>query len=65
VELLNLGVEVVEDWYSVGNIEYNVDTLRFKDFICMVNFLWVEDEAEHEPYKTTDVKVILLFLLVS
>jgi hypothetical protein len=41
VELLDLGVEIVEDWYNVGNIEYDVGTLRFKDFVCMVNFFWV------------------------
>jgi hypothetical protein len=41
VELLNLGVEIVEDWYNVGKTEYDVGTLRFKDFICMVNFFWV------------------------
>ena len=40
-ELLDLGIEIVEDWYSVGNTEYDVGTLRFKDFICMVNFFWV------------------------
>jgi hypothetical protein len=38
VELLDLGIEIVEDWYSVGNTEYDVGTLRFKDFIRMVNF---------------------------
>ena len=37
-ELLDLGVEIGKDWYSVENIEYDVGTLRFKDFICMVNF---------------------------
>jgi hypothetical protein len=41
VELLNLGIEIVEDWYSVENTEYDVGTLRFKDFIHMVNFFWV------------------------
>ena len=41
VELLDLGIEIVEDWYNVGNNEYDVGTLRFKDFICMVNFFWV------------------------
>jgi hypothetical protein len=41
VELLDLGVELVEDGYSVGNTEHDVGTLRFKDFICMVNFIWV------------------------
>jgi hypothetical protein len=40
VELLDLGVEIVEDWYSVGNIEYDVGTLRFKDFIWLISF-WV------------------------
>jgi hypothetical protein len=40
VELLDLGIEIVEDGYSVGNIEYDVGTLKFKDFICMVNFFW-------------------------
>jgi hypothetical protein len=38
VELLDLGIEIIEDGYSVGNIEYDVGTLRFKDFIRMVNF---------------------------
>jgi hypothetical protein len=38
VELLDLGIEIVKDWYSVGNAEYDVGTLRFKDFICMANF---------------------------
>jgi hypothetical protein len=38
VELLDLGIEIVEGGYSVGNIEYDVGTLRFKDFIRMVNF---------------------------
>jgi hypothetical protein len=41
VELLNLGVEIVEDWYSVGSTEYGVSTLRFKDFIRMINLFWV------------------------
>jgi hypothetical protein len=41
VKLFNLGVEIVKDWYSVGNTEYDIDTLRFKDFIRMVNFFWV------------------------
>jgi hypothetical protein len=41
VKLLDLGVEIVEDWYSVENMEYDVDTLRFRDFIHMVNFFWV------------------------
>ena len=38
MELLDFGIDIVEDWYSVGNTEYDVDTLRFKDFIYMVNF---------------------------
>jgi hypothetical protein len=38
VELLDLGIEIVEDWYGVRNIKYNVGTLRFKDFFRMVNF---------------------------
>jgi hypothetical protein len=41
VELLDLGIEIVEGWYSVGNTKYDICTLRFKDFICMVNFFWV------------------------
>jgi hypothetical protein len=41
VELLNLGVELVEDRYSVGNAEYDVGTLRFKDFIRMVWAVWL------------------------
>jgi hypothetical protein len=41
VELLDLGIEIVEDGYSVGNIEYDVGTLRFKDFIHVVNIFWV------------------------
>jgi hypothetical protein len=36
-----LGVEIGKNWYIVGNTEYDVGTLRFKDFICMVNFFWV------------------------
>jgi hypothetical protein len=40
VELLDLGIEIVEGGYSVGNTEYDVSTLRFKDFIHMVNFFW-------------------------
>jgi hypothetical protein len=35
VELLDLGIEIVEDWYSVGNTEYDIGTLRFKDFILL------------------------------
>jgi hypothetical protein len=38
VELLDLGIEIIEDGYSVGNTKYDVGTLRFKDFIRMVNF---------------------------
>jgi hypothetical protein len=38
VELLDLCVELVEDEYSVGNTEHDVGTLRFKNFIRMVNF---------------------------
>jgi hypothetical protein len=30
VELLDLGVEIVEDSYSVGNTEYDVSTLSDK-----------------------------------
>ena len=41
MELLDLGVEIVEDWYSVGNTEYDFGTLRFKDFIWVVDFFWV------------------------
>jgi hypothetical protein len=41
VELLDLGIKIVEDGYSVGNTKYDVGTLRFKDFIRMVNFFWV------------------------
>ena len=41
MELLDLGVEIVEDWYSVGNTEYDVGTLRFKGFIWVVDFFWV------------------------
>jgi hypothetical protein len=41
MKLLKLGVEIVEDWYSVGNTKHDVGTLRFKDFIRMVNFFWV------------------------
>jgi hypothetical protein len=44
VKLLDLGIENGEDCYSVGNTGYNVlyvFTLRFKDFICMVNLFWV------------------------
>jgi hypothetical protein len=41
VELLDLGVEIGKDQYSVGNIKYDVLTLRFKDFIRMINFFWV------------------------
>jgi hypothetical protein len=41
VKLLNLRMEIVEGWYSVGNTKYDVGTLRFKDFICMVNLFWV------------------------
>ena len=41
VGLLELGVEIVEDWNSTGNTGCDVCTLRFKDFICMVNFFGV------------------------
>jgi hypothetical protein len=44
VELLDLGVEFGKDWYSVGNTRcdaFYVFTLRFKDFIRMVNLFWV------------------------
>ena len=41
MKLLVLGVKIGKDWYSVGNTEYDVGTLRFKDFICTVNFFWV------------------------
>jgi hypothetical protein len=41
VELLDFDVKIGNDWYNVGNIEYDIFTLRFKDFIRMVNFLWV------------------------
>ena len=40
VELLDLGVEFGQDWYSGCNVFY-VFTLRLKDFIRMVNFFWV------------------------
>jgi hypothetical protein len=41
VELLDLGVEIGKNWYSVGNTKYDVFTLRLKDFIRMVNFFWI------------------------
>ena len=41
MELLDLGVKIDKDWYNVRNIEYDIFTLRFKDFIYMVNFFWV------------------------
>ena len=44
MELLDLGIKIDENWYSVGNTNYNVFyffTLRFKDFIRMVNFFWI------------------------
>ena len=44
MELLDLGVEIDKDWYSVGNTScdvFYVFTLRFKDFIRMLNFFWV------------------------
>jgi hypothetical protein len=31
---------IVEDWYNLGNTEFDVGTMRFKDFICMVNFFF-------------------------
>jgi hypothetical protein len=34
-------IEIGKDWYSVGNTEYDIFTLKFKDFIRMVNFFWV------------------------
>jgi hypothetical protein len=36
VELLDLGIEIVEGWYNVENTKYDVGTLRFKDFIRVV-----------------------------
>ena len=39
--LLDLGIEIVEAWYSVGNTEFDVGTLRFKDFIGVVDFFCV------------------------
>ena len=41
MELLDLGVEIGKDWYNIRNTENDIGTLRFKDFICMVNFFWV------------------------
>jgi hypothetical protein len=41
MELLDLGVEIGKNWYSVENTEYNIFTLRLKDFIRMINFFWV------------------------
>jgi hypothetical protein len=41
MELLDLGVKIDKDWYSVGNTEYDVGILRFKDYICMVNLFLV------------------------
>jgi hypothetical protein len=44
VELLDLGVKIDKDWYSVGNTRcdvFYVFTLRFMDFIRMVYFFWV------------------------
>jgi hypothetical protein len=40
MELLDLDIEIVEDGYNVGNTEHDVGTLRFKDFIRMVNLFW-------------------------
>jgi hypothetical protein len=36
-----MGVEIGKDWYNVGNIEYDIFTLRFKNFIRIINFFWV------------------------
>ena len=38
MKLLDLGIKIGKNWYSVGNTEYDIFTLRLKDFICMVNF---------------------------
>ena len=43
MELLDLGVEIGKNWYSIGNTEYDVFhvfALRFKDFIRIVNLFW-------------------------
>ena len=41
MKLLDLDVEIGKDWYSVGNTKNDVGILRFKDFICMINFFGV------------------------
>jgi hypothetical protein len=61
-ELMDLGVEIDEDWYSVGNIEYDaLNDLRdhfpqlFKDDIVLVNG-WEEIAQEPIEHNTDDFK---------
>jgi hypothetical protein len=61
-ELMDLGVEIDDDWYNVGNIEYDtLDALRddfpnlFEDDVVPVDG-W--EEIAHEPieHDTDDTK---------
>jgi hypothetical protein len=59
-ELMDLGVEIDEDWYSIGNIKYNsLDDLRgdfpqlFEDGIVPVNG-WEEIAQEPTKHDTDD-----------
>jgi hypothetical protein len=62
-ELMDLGVEIDEDWYSVGNVEYDaLDDLRgdfpqlFEDDVVPVNG-WEEmpqEPTEHDFDDSTD-----------
>ena len=62
-ELMDLGVEINEDWYSVDNIEYDAfDDLRgdflqlFEDDLVLVNG-WEEmpqEPTEHDFYDSVD-----------
>ena len=59
-ELMDLGVEIDEDWYSVGNIEYDeLDDLQgdfpqlFEDDVVLVNG-WEEIAQEPTEHDTND-----------
>jgi hypothetical protein len=62
-ELMELGVEINDDWYNIGNIEYDaLDNLRgdfpqlFKDDVVPVDG-WEEiaqEPTEHDTNDTTD-----------
>ena len=70
-ELIDLGVEIDEDWYSVGNIEYDAlddlsgDILQLFEENDVPNNGWdemIQERTEHDEEDFTDEGNILLLI---